>query len=338
MLDSTCESLFSASGQASNPQSESHHSEGHQFEDHHPFGHRSESHDSLLEQTRRLAVALLSRRGGAQQVSELSSLLFQSHDGSRCFSEAQLLPTDPETAWTLLGSVVVDALFQLGQREPAVDVSAAICSRETLNPSAVLAVRRTQLANLLHQVHTSDSRRAVLDCVAWVEPMVLRHDLDELERARAALTVARAWSALGHGESAAAWLESAAALFERVGQPGWVSAIRQEITEPMTPAPSLAPQTETPSPGISPNWMTRLSPAEVRVAFVVGTGCSDREAAKELFVSTRTIEYHLQSIFRKLGVKNRCELANLVGRAGSSAHNSFQTGRKVRSQLLFEHV
>jgi DNA-binding NarL/FixJ family response regulator len=266
---------------------------------------------SLLEQTRSLAVALLSRRGGAAQVSGLLSVLPQPQENAR------LLPDDAETAWTLLGSVVVDALLELRQMDSATGVSTAI-SRLPQTPNAVLASRRSQLVCLLNATHDHRSRRAVLDAVAWLEPMILDQAIDELERARAALSVAHAWSALGRSESATAWLESAASLFERAGQPDWVAAIRQEITDPSPrislPAgqPDAQPATKSPCA-----WEAPLTPAEARVALVVGRGISDRDAAAELYVSTRTIAFHLQSVFRKLGVKNRCELANLVGRSAA---------------------
>jgi len=39
------------------------------------------------------------------------------------------------------------------------------------------------------------------------------------------------------------------------------------------------------------------------------SGATNREAAAALFVSPKTIEYHLASIYRKLDVRSRTELA-----------------------------
>jgi DNA-binding CsgD family transcriptional regulator len=248
-------------------------------------------------------------------------------------SQGALSPNDLEAAWMLLGSVVVDALFELRNTIPATALASAIAAHKHQNPSGILASRRTQLACLLEGPRHSGSRQALLDAVAWVEPMVLDQDIDELERARAALSVAHAWSSLGQFESASAWLESAASLFQRAGQLGWVDAIRQEMKEPLRFTPSIParqgvreqlakPLSVRKQASTAPEWTIPLSPAEVRVALVVGSGRSDRESANELFVSVRTIEYHLQSVFRKLGIKNRSELANLVGRASSSFQGS----------------
>lgn len=65
------------------------------------------------------------------------------------------------------------------------------------------------------------------------------------------------------------------------------------------------------------NWMAKLSKAELRVAMVVGRGMSDREAADELYLSAKTVDAHLRSVFRKLGIRSRAELANLVGRSNT---------------------
>ncbi|MEU8827500.1 LuxR C-terminal-related transcriptional regulator [Streptomyces sp. NPDC048636] len=55
-----------------------------------------------------------------------------------------------------------------------------------------------------------------------------------------------------------------------------------------------------------------LTPREREVAGLVGLGHTNREIAQELLLSVKTIEYHLRSIFSKLGVRNRRELRNRV--------------------------
>ena len=65
------------------------------------------------------------------------------------------------------------------------------------------------------------------------------------------------------------------------------------------------------SPGL-----TALSPAERRVALTVGAGLSNKDAAAELFLSVKTVDAHLQSIYRKLSVRSRAELAVVVARSG----------------------
>jgi DNA-binding CsgD family transcriptional regulator len=53
---------------------------------------------------------------------------------------------------------------------------------------------------------------------------------------------------------------------------------------------------------------TALTDAEQRVADRIAKGATSREAATELFISPRTVETHIASIYRKLGVQSRLEL------------------------------
>jgi DNA-binding NarL/FixJ family response regulator len=61
----------------------------------------------------------------------------------------------------------------------------------------------------------------------------------------------------------------------------------------------------------------QLTVTEQRVAQLIAAGATNREAAAELFVSVRTVETHVAAIYRKLGVRTRAELANLL--SGTSA-------------------
>ncbi|MGQ4601159.1 LuxR C-terminal-related transcriptional regulator [Nocardia sp. R6R-6] len=54
-----------------------------------------------------------------------------------------------------------------------------------------------------------------------------------------------------------------------------------------------------------------LTPQEKTVAELVARGMSNREVAAELFVSTKTVQYHLTRIYSKLGIRSRGELAAL---------------------------
>ncbi|WP_225752872.1 LuxR family transcriptional regulator [Actinotalea sp. Marseille-Q4924] len=51
-----------------------------------------------------------------------------------------------------------------------------------------------------------------------------------------------------------------------------------------------------------------LTPQEQAVAHLVARGMRNKEVAAELFVTVKTVEYHLASVFRKTGVTNRAQL------------------------------
>ncbi len=55
-----------------------------------------------------------------------------------------------------------------------------------------------------------------------------------------------------------------------------------------------------------------LTAQERAVAEAVASGRSNREVAESLFLSPRTVEYHLSSVYRKLGVHGRSALAHRI--------------------------
>jgi DNA-binding NarL/FixJ family response regulator len=55
-----------------------------------------------------------------------------------------------------------------------------------------------------------------------------------------------------------------------------------------------------------------LTPQEARIAGLVVEAASTPEIAAQLFLSPRTVEYHLHKIYRKLGVSSRVELARAL--------------------------
>jgi DNA-binding CsgD family transcriptional regulator len=59
-----------------------------------------------------------------------------------------------------------------------------------------------------------------------------------------------------------------------------------------------------------------LTPQELRIALVLAEGRTTREAAAQLFLSPKTIEYHLRSAYRQLGICSRDELARALASTG----------------------
>ncbi|HZU40786.1 MAG TPA: AAA family ATPase, partial [Solirubrobacteraceae bacterium] len=60
-----------------------------------------------------------------------------------------------------------------------------------------------------------------------------------------------------------------------------------------------------------------LTPSELRVARLAASGKTTREMAEALFVTRKTIEYHLRHIYRKLDLSSRGELAAAMGDAAA---------------------
>ncbi len=66
------------------------------------------------------------------------------------------------------------------------------------------------------------------------------------------------------------------------------------------------------SPGPASLAADQLTASELRVAMAVSRGLTNRQAAVELYLSTKTVDFYLQSIYRKLGVRTRTEIADVI--------------------------
>ena len=92
--------------------------------------------------------------------------------------------------------------------------------------------------------------------------------------------------------------------FERLGLSAWAERARRELR--------AAGQTARKR---NPSTLQQLTPQELQVVATVGEGASNREAAARLFITPRTVAYHLHSIFSKLGISSRAELVRLAHRS-----------------------
>jgi DNA-binding CsgD family transcriptional regulator len=65
-------------------------------------------------------------------------------------------------------------------------------------------------------------------------------------------------------------------------------------------------------PAVSLSGPDSLTASERRVAELAGQGLTNREIAQALFVTARTVEGHLTSVFRKLRVESRTALGPVL--------------------------
>jgi DNA-binding CsgD family transcriptional regulator len=69
-------------------------------------------------------------------------------------------------------------------------------------------------------------------------------------------------------------------------------------------------------PGGATDTLAGLTPAEQAVAGLVAAGRSNRQTAAELYVSVKTVEFHLghvfEHVFDKLGIRSRRDLITLA--------------------------
>jgi DNA-binding CsgD family transcriptional regulator len=189
---------------------------------------------------------------------------------------------------------LIDAALRLGQPSRA---------RAALDRFAAWApVSRTPLVNGMlarcRAVLAADRQQAE----AWFAEALHHHDhrVPPLERARTQLAYGERLRRDRLKTEARVQLRGALDLFESVSTPLWAERARDE----------LRATGETVRRRDSSTLET-LTPQERRVARLVADGASNKDVAAQLFLSSRTVEYHLGKVFTKLGVASRVELARL---------------------------
>jgi DNA-binding CsgD family transcriptional regulator len=95
-------------------------------------------------------------------------------------------------------------------------------------------------------------------------------------------------------------LRAASEVFEELGAVPWADRARAELRA----AGAIERERVYDS--------DELTAQELRVALAVSRGATNREVAAELFLSPKTIEFHLGRVYRKLGIRSRTQLASKV--------------------------
>ena len=80
----------------------------------------------------------------------------------------------------------------------------------------------------------------------------------------------------------------------------------------MSPQQAIAyalEQEATPERAAPESYPAGLSAREVEVLRLVATGLTNAEVAEKLFLSSRTVDWYMSAIYRKLGIHSRTEAA-----------------------------
>jgi DNA-binding NarL/FixJ family response regulator len=91
-------------------------------------------------------------------------------------------------------------------------------------------------------------------------------------------------------------------MFEQLGAPTWAQQASSELKR-------AGPRRRTPD---------ELTATELRVAELAAAGMTNREVAQVTFMSAKTVEAHLASVYRKLGIRSRAQLGASVAALASA--------------------
>ncbi len=200
----------------------------------------------------------------------------------------------PDNAFLPWGGDLLECYARTGR------LSEARALVRELRPTAEAAGRAELACALLRGdalVEQRDDRALALFAAA--EERAVRAGAD-FERARTALCRAehqRRHHRVGDAEQA---LTAALATFQRLGAAGWSAQVREQLA-------AIGSHTPEVRAGLG-----ALTAQELTIADLVATGASNQQVADRLFLSVRTVEFHLSSVYRKLGLQRRTQLVRLV--------------------------
>lgn len=276
-----------------------------------------------IPQLEALTIRALARSYAGQEAGARSDLTEAMAAGARCG-----MNTTAEWTVTVLGFLETS----LGNYEAALaaltplmrNITAALASTEIIAASfvpdaveALIELGRLDEADPLIELFERNGRRLDRPWMLAVggrgRGMLLaaRGDLDgahgavlqamgqhdripmPFERARTRLLLGELQRRLGHEQAAMASFAEAWQVFERLGTPLWSARARVALDGNDIRRPNL-------------------SPSEQRVARLTASGMTNGEVAAALFISPKTVEFHLARVYRKLGIRSRAELGRLV--------------------------
>ncbi len=97
-------------------------------------------------------------------------------------------------------------------------------------------------------------------------------------------------------------LRAAQETFEALGSPPWAGRARAELSASGAAVPRTA----------VPDLLAGMTPQELQIVQLAAQGMTNRDIAAQLFLSPRTVGYHLYKAYPKLGITSRTELPALM--------------------------
>ena len=203
---------------------------------------------------------------------------------------------------------LVEAYLRIGRTADAERVSAALDRRAE---RAALALPLAFAARCRGQVAEEGFESHFKEALA-------QHDRTDapFERARTLLAYGSRLHRARRRVEGRKRLRAALETFEQLEATVWIDRANAELV-----AAGASPRAPIGRPD-------ELSPQEMRVAMAVAGGATNKEVAAGLFLSPKTIDFHLGRVYRKLGIHSRTELATLVAKGALGDPHSRERDRR----------
>jgi DNA-binding CsgD family transcriptional regulator len=197
-----------------------------------------------------------------------------------------------------------EALLGVGRADQAAQVLDELEAAPARPPATVLAIHRLRAGLALAH---ADPEAAWTRFSAGLAAAA--HSGTCLQRALLAMDYARLLRTGGNRREAIRLLRTARQILSELGAKPFLDACGTELSA------CGVPVSGTPRPANPHN----LTAKEQAVARLIARGLSNREAAAELYVSAKAIEYHLGNIYAKTGITSRHQLAAVLSSPPAAA-------------------
>ncbi|NLP82788.1 AAA family ATPase [Microbacterium sp. CFH 90308] len=189
---------------------------------------------------------------------------------------------------------LVDALLRMNRRPDAAAAAADYHERAARKGQPWALARADRARGLVAESDFDAVFRSALES----------HEatLDRFETARTHLAFGSRLRRAGRRVDARAQLREALDSFDELGAVVWRDEAAAELR---------ATGEHVRAAGAS--VLDALTPQELQVSLLLAEGRTTREAAAALFLSPKTVEYHLRKVYTKLGISSRSELADALG-------------------------
>jgi DNA-binding CsgD family transcriptional regulator len=186
---------------------------------------------------------------------------------------------------------LVEAFMRLGREEQARELAAEFAVQAQAKGQPWALARAARCRGLL--AATGELERCFEEALQLHE-----RTPDVFETARTQLAYGARLRRARKRVRAREQLRVAAEIFERLGAQPWVTQADAELAATGETARRRDVST-----------LDELTPQELQIARMLADGKTTREAAATIFVSPKTVEYHLGHVYQKLGIHSRQELA-----------------------------
>jgi DNA-binding CsgD family transcriptional regulator len=185
----------------------------------------------------------------------------------------------------------VDAYLRLGRRDDAIAAADEFAKEAEAKGQPWARARATRARAMVAEPAAAEA--------LFAEALALHADTpDGFETARTRFAYGAYLRRARQRVRARDELRAAFQAFERLGARGWADQAEAELAATGETARRRDAST-----------LDQLTPQELQIAHLLADGRTTREAAAAIFLSPKTIEYHLRNVYRKLGINSRDELA-----------------------------